>query len=69
MPEDDHLVPMVSVRIGKLNKTCQKKGIKTLKQTEVRNAVSKLGIGKCINGHHLLKNNSGKVKKSTKTKT
>ena len=54
MPEDDHLVPMVSVRIGKLNKTCQKKGIETLKQTEVRNAVSKLGIGKCINRHHLL---------------
>ena len=69
MPEDDHLVPMVSVQIGKLNKTCQKKGIKTLKQTEVRNAVAKLGIGKCINGHHLLKDNSVKVKKGTKMTT
>lgn len=48
MGEEDRLIPMVSVRIGELNKRCKKKGLDSLKQSEVRNAVAKLGIGKCF---------------------
>lgn len=54
MGEEDNLVPMVSVRIGKLNKRCQKKGIEPLQQNEVRKAVAKLGIGKCFNVYHYI---------------
>ena len=52
MSEELQLVPMVLVRRGKLNKRCQKKGIETLAQNEVRNAVAKLGIGKCFNVYY-----------------
>ena len=48
MGEEDRLIPLVSVRIGKLNNRCKKKGLDSLKKNEVRNAVAKLGIGKCF---------------------
>lgn len=38
--------PMVSVRIGELNKLCRNKGIERIEQTQVRNAVATMGIGK-----------------------
>ena len=42
----EELAPMVSVRIGELNKLCRKKGIEIIQQSKVRKTVAKLGIGK-----------------------
>lgn len=51
----EELTPVVSVRIGELNKTCKKKGIETMEQSKVRKAVAQLGIGRWQGGSfHLL---------------
>lgn len=46
----EELTPVVSVRIGELNKMCKKKGIETMEQSKVRKAVAQLGIGKWQSG-------------------
>ena len=42
----EELTPMVSVRIGEMNKLCRKKGIESIEQSKVRKAIASLGIGK-----------------------
>lgn len=43
---DEDLCPMVSVRLGELNRRCKNKGIDKLDQSEVRKAIENFGIGK-----------------------
>ena len=43
--DENELTPVVSLRLGELNKLCRKKGIDTLEQNATRAAVAKFGIG------------------------
>ena len=46
----EELTPVVSVRIGELNKMCKQKGIESMEQAKVRKAVAQFGIGRWQDG-------------------